>query len=86
MTDREIGCPTNAKNLAIYIFKVMVLGDKDYGIYHFTDGEAMTWLGFAKKIIKENNLESVVKIVKDNNYSSFAKRPKYSVLSTLGQE
>jgi dTDP-4-dehydrorhamnose reductase len=80
VTDREIGCPTNANNLAKYILEVMVLGNKDYGIYHFTDGIAMTWFEFTKKIIKENNLESAVKIAKDNNYGSFAKRPKYSVL------
>ena len=80
VTDREIGCPTDANKLAIYILEVMVLGNKDYGIYHFTDGIAMTWFGFTKKIIKENNLESAVKIVKDNNYASFAKRPKFSVL------
>ena len=80
VTDQQTGCPTNANNLAKFILELMVLGNKDYGIYHFTDGIAMTWFGFTKKIIKENNLESAVKIAKDNNYGSFAKRPKFSVL------
>ena len=82
VTNREIGCPTNANNLAKFILEVMVLGDKEYGIYHFTDGEAMTWFDFAKKTIVDNNLNRTTKVVRDNNYSSFALRPKNSVLST----
>ena len=54
VTDQEIGCPTNANNLARYILEVMVLGNKDYGIYHFTDGEVITWYMFAEKILVEN--------------------------------
>lgn len=80
VTDQQMGCPTDAQNLAIYLINLIQKDSKKYGIHHFTDGIAMTWFGFAKKIIKENNLESAVKIVKDNNYSSFAKRPKFSVL------
>ena len=86
VTDGEIGCPTNANNLAKYILEIMVLGNKNYGIYHFTDGEPMTWFDFAEKIIAENNLNGTTKVISDNNYRSFAKRPKYSVLSTLRQE
>jgi dTDP-4-dehydrorhamnose reductase len=56
VTDRETGCPTNANSLVKYILEVMVLGNKDYGIYHFTDREAMSWFDFAEKIIADNNL------------------------------
>ena len=83
VTDQEIGCPTNANNLAIYILEVMVLGNIDYGIYHFTDGEAMTWFDFAEKIIADNNLNRTTKVVRDNKYRSFARRPKNSVLSSI---
>ena len=81
VTDREIGCPTNANNLAKYILEVMVLGNKDYGIYHFTDGEAMTWFDFAMVILSDNNLEGKVQIVRGKKYRTFAKRPKSSVLN-----
>ena len=49
-------------------------------IYHFTDGEPMTWYGFALKILEENGLKSTTKIVKGKNYQTLAKRPKYSIL------
>jgi len=80
VTDREIGCPTNAANLAKYILELIWNIKQQYGIYHFTDGQAMSWYGFAQNILKENGLKSTTNIVKENNYRSFAKRPKFSVL------
>ena len=81
VTDKETGRPTNANNLVKYILEVMVLGNKDYGIYHFTDGIEMTWFDFASRIIADNNLNRTTNVVRDNNYRSFARRPKNSVLS-----
>ena len=80
ITDKEIGCPTNAENLAEYLMHFVANNNQQYGIYHFTDSEAMTWYNFAKNILEENGLKSTTNIVKDNNYRSFAKRPKFSVL------
>jgi dTDP-4-dehydrorhamnose reductase len=82
ITDEQTGCPTNAINLAKFILELINRGDSRYGLYHFTDGEAMTWYDFANKIIFANGLKSTTKIVRDNNYRSFVKRPKYSVLFT----
>lgn len=81
VTDEQTGCPTNANNLSKYILEEMILRNKDYGIYHFTDGEAMTWFDFALVIQKENNLEGKVQIVRGKNYRTFAKRPKSSILN-----
>lgn len=82
ITDDQIGCPTNAENLAEYLMHFVANNNQQYGIYHFTDGEAMSWYGFAENILEENGLKSTTNIVKDNNYRSFAKRPKYSMLLT----
>ncbi|ALM08453.1 dTDP-4-dehydrorhamnose reductase [Sediminicola sp. YIK13] len=81
VTDEQVGCPTNAANLAQFILGLISLEDSNYGIIHYTDGEAMTWYDFSKKIIAENNFSSVATVVRDNNYRSFAARPKNSVLS-----
>ena len=81
ITDKEMGCPTNASNLAKYILDLIRNKNEQYGIYHYTDGQAMSWFGFAQNIIKENGLKNTTNIVKDNNYRSFAKRPIYSVLA-----
>lgn len=83
ITDDQIGCPTDAINLAKYLIHFIANNNQPYGIYHFTDGEAMTWYYFAENILEENGLKSTTTIVKDNNYRSFAKRPRHSVLDNL---
>ncbi|WP_036150923.1 dTDP-4-dehydrorhamnose reductase [Maribacter forsetii] len=80
VTDSQTGCPTNANNLAEYILKLIRLQKNEYGIYHFTDGEAMTWYDFAESILNKNELLNKVAFIKDKNYRTFARRPKYSVL------
>ena len=80
VTDAQIGCPTNAMNLALFILDLLSKPIYFHGIQHFTDGEVMTWYDFANKIIKDEGLEEEVKLVRDRNYRTFAKRPKNSVL------
>jgi len=82
VTDQQTGCPTHAKNLATYTLDLIESGSKNHGIRHFTDGAAMTWYGFAKKILNETGLAETVKIEKAKNYRTFAQRPKNSVLAT----
>ncbi|WKB82823.1 dTDP-4-dehydrorhamnose reductase [Cellulophaga lytica] len=78
--DTEIGCPTDANNLAKYILDIIISDNKDFGIKHYTDGIPMTWFDFAKEILKKNQLDKTTKLVRANNYRSFAKRPKNSTL------
>jgi dTDP-4-dehydrorhamnose reductase len=80
ITDREIGCPTNAVHLAEFLLELVDEENPHYGIYHFTDGKAITWFDFALNILEENGLKSNTKITKNNNYRSFVRRPPFSVL------
>ena len=80
ITDKQTGSPTNANNLAQYILNLIASENTEFGIYHFTDGMAMTWYDFTKKILKENNLDDKVRVEKAKNYRTFAQRPKNSVL------
>ncbi|TMM58955.1 dTDP-4-dehydrorhamnose reductase [Maribacter algarum] len=80
ITDEQTGCPTNANNLAAYILNLVARNGKNYGIQHFTDGEAMTWYDFAKLILKENKLDKNVRLDRAKNYRTFAKRPRRSIL------
>ncbi len=80
ITDTQRGCPTNTEALTTFILKEIVLGNKPFGIYHYTDGNPMTWFEFAEQILYENGLTDKVKLVLDTNYRTFAKRPKNSVL------
>ena len=83
ITDAQLGCPTNAVNLAKYLLNLVANSNQQFGTYHFTDGKAMSWYGFALNILEENGLKNTTTIVKDNNYRSFVKRPKFSVLLTI---
>ncbi|WP_339710941.1 dTDP-4-dehydrorhamnose reductase [uncultured Kriegella sp.] len=80
ITTDQIGCPTNANNLALFLMGFVKAAVKPYGIYHFTDGEAMTWYEFAARILRENRMDDVVRLEKVKNYRTFAIRPKNSVL------
>lgn len=80
VTDEQTGCPTHALNLAKFIIDLIDSGSKNYGIHHFTDGKAMTWYGFAEKILADNKLGHTVHLEKAKNYRTFARRPKNSVL------
>lgn len=81
ITDAQTGCPTDTQSLMGHILMLILREDREkyYGIHHFCDEEILTWLGFAKKIIKENHLKGL-KITKNNCYKTLATRPKYSVL------
>lgn len=76
ITEEQKGCPTNANNLARFLIEIIVK-NMPFGLYHFTDGEEMTWLDFAKKIVNNEGLK--IKLI-SKHYQSKAKRPKYSVL------
>lgn len=80
VTDKQIGCPTHAGTLATFVMNLISSKSEDYGLHHITDGEAMTWYDFAKKIVKENGMEADVQIEKLEQDSSIVRRPKNSVL------
>ncbi len=86
ITDQELGCPTDANNLAKHILELIASNSKNYGIHHYTDGIAMTWYEFAKKILLENGLEGKVHLEKAKNYRTFAQRPKNSVLDVFNSD
>ena len=80
VTDSQIGCPTDAANLATYLLNLIENDLNEYGILHFSNGEAMTWFDFAKKILIEHDLHNKVKLFRDKKYRTFVRRPVNSVL------
>lgn len=80
VTDSQRGCPTDALHLARHILELIKTGSNEYGISHFTDGEVMSWYGFAEEILKSHRLLSEVELRVGENYHSIAKRPRISVL------
>ena len=77
----QIGTPTNAKNLATVVLKIIPkLNNDNKGIYHYTGDRVMSWYDFAKEIVQANNLQCKVKPIKSKYFKTIAKRPMYSVL------
>ena len=78
----QIGSPTNAKDLAEAILKIIPqINKENKGSYYFSSGKIMSWYDFAKEIVKVNKLHFKVKPITTKDFKTLAKRPEYSVLS-----
>ena len=82
----QIGCPTNANDLAHFICKIIDSGSKTFGVYHFCNKGEASWYSFAEEIFREWDIKVAIKPIKTSEYPTAAKRPKYSVLDTSKTE
>ncbi|SFR36441.1 dTDP-4-dehydrorhamnose reductase [Robiginitalea myxolifaciens] len=80
ITDTQRGCPTEAESLARFLLDLVRSGSDKYGIYHYTNGEAMTWFDFAKRILQEEGLLEETRLQRVQNYRTLAERPQTSIL------
>ena len=81
ITTEQTGTPTNANDIAVALIDIIESGNKDYGIYHYSNSGEATWYDFAKKILMCSGQLNKTKLAKTNHYRTFAKRPDYSVLN-----
>ncbi len=80
ITTAQKGTPTNANHLAALIVDLIKEGNKNFGLYHYSNLGETTWYGFAEEILKvSNNLKNVT-LNQDNSYKTIAARPEFSVL------
>lgn len=87
----QIGCPTNAKDLACFIWKLVEL--KTFlPIYHWSDLGVASWYDFAIAIqniaFDLGKLDTCIPLlpIKTSDYPTPAKRPKFSLLDCLGSQ
>ncbi|MBQ0735333.1 dTDP-4-dehydrorhamnose reductase [Aquimarina celericrescens] len=81
ITTSETGTPTNANNLARFIFDLVGLRTSKYGIYHYGNQGEATWYDFAREILSVLGKLDTIKLKKTDNYPTFAQRPKFSILN-----
>ena len=55
----QVGTPTDFAHLAEFLLN-MIKKEPEYGLYHFSDEQIMTWYDLAVAIIKEHQLEVTV--------------------------
>lgn len=83
----QIGSPTATRTLA-QVLLAMVASEAPGGIYHWTDGGALSWYDFAVAIQAEAldlgllSRSIPIEPIPTSEYPTPAKRPSYSVLDT----
>lgn len=76
----QIGRPTEAVDLCVFLMQLIISNTMPFGIYHFSGDKICSWYDFAVSIVEEANLSMQVHPISSAEYPSKAKRPKYSVL------
>jgi dTDP-4-dehydrorhamnose reductase len=94
VVDDQLGRPTWARNLArvssrlVERWRTGAGSDSLSGLYHYADGTAVTWYGFAEHIFRvAHRLGMIDRVpqllaVGSNRFQQAATRPAYSVLDT----
>ena len=92
ITTEQVGTPTNAYDLALFVLRIIREGSTAYGIYHYSNLGEATWYDFAAEILRLTGYSGKVELNENNSFATVAKRPAYSVLNkdkalkTFGQE
>lgn len=76
----QIGTPTYAIDLAGAILSIIGSGQKDYGIYHYSNEGVTSWYDFAVGIFELGGTKIKVKPIPTSQYPTRAVRPKFSVM------
>ena len=84
----QVGCPTNASDVAnsVSAYIINCLNEKTewtFGLFHFTGNEVISWYDFAVRIKNEYGFSNVIHPIPTSEYPTAAKRPGYSVLSSV---
>lgn len=81
----QIGSPTYAADLASAVWQIitrLAAGEKQYGIYHFSNQGQISWYDFAVAIQTISGLPCRVLPIPTKDFPTPAKRPAYSVMDT----
>jgi len=80
ITTEQIGTPTNANDLALFILNLIQTDSKAFGLYHYSNLGEATWYDFARLILEQKQLKNDVDLKATFSYPTKAQRPKFSVL------
>ncbi len=82
----QTGCPTNARDLANQILKMILADHKNarpprLDLYHYSNEGICSWYEFAKEIVERISARCSVVPIESKEYITHAERPRYSVMS-----
>ena len=75
----QVGSPTTTEQLALFLIQI-VKKAPSHGLYHCAGEEILSWYAFAKKILKEHQLNVPLEATITPNGG--IKRPRFSALAT----
>jgi len=75
------GAPTSTYNLAKFIYILITDKITNFGLYHFTDKQVVSWFGFAKTIANTHDQSKLYLVSPTNKNTSKTARPKLSALN-----
>lgn len=76
------GCPTYARDLALFILLLAAKEDLKGGLFHFSNSGETTWHEFAKTIGEMAGSGCTIHPITTADFPTPAKRPAYSVMDT----
>ena len=76
----QVGTPTYAIDLANAIYDIIESGQKDYGIYHYSNEGVTSWFDFATAIFDISSTQVKVNPIPGSAYPTKAIRPAFSVM------
>jgi len=76
----QVGTPTYAIDLANAIYDIIESGQKDYGIYHYSNEGVTSWFDFAVAIFDLTKTPVKVNPIRGSAYPTKATRPAFSVM------
>lgn len=76
----QVGTPTYAIDLANAIYDIIESGQKDYGIYHYSNEGVTSWFDFAAAIFDISKTQVKVNPIPGSAYPTKAIRPPFSVM------
>jgi len=76
----QVGTPTYAIDLANAIYDIIESGQKDYGIYHYSNEGVSSWFDFATAIFYISQTQIKVNPIPGSAYPTKATRPAFSVM------
>ncbi|MDG1849899.1 MAG: dTDP-4-dehydrorhamnose reductase [Flavobacteriales bacterium] len=84
VVEDQIGCPTNAADLAKSILSVLPqINNKSVEIFHYSNEGQCSWHDFAVAIYEIKGMSIKVNAIESSQYPTPAKRPTYSLLNKM---
>lgn len=82
VVDDQYGAPTNARDLALMLTRIVHTKEWHPGVYHYCNEGRTSWFEFAQAIKEFANLSCQIIPVSSEIFPTLAQRPMFSLLDT----